>query len=194
MKTALLVAAVAVLGIGEYAFVELAPYPSHTRIQKLERVPIVGRAIKTSRDARLRRAVERGIRKGDPFAYSQMASWAKEAGDHVTFREMLNLLRASDSATAAYLLYFHERGRPSREFFLSEEFRIISCRMMRENYRPYGASEEMYRREKAAHARTLRALRQAAESGDEAALTILIGCDENTAVVLEPRDAQAQAE
>ena len=194
MKTALIVAAIAVLAIGEYAFVELAPYPSHTRIQKLERLPVFGAAFKSNREARLRRAVERGIRTGDPFAYSQMASWAKEAGDHMTFREMLNLLRASDSATAEYFLYRLERGRLSRDEFMSAEFRILSCRMMRENYRPYGASEEMYRREKAAHARTLRALRQAAERGDEAALTILIGCDEDTTGILESRDPQAQAE
>lgn len=194
MKNALIVAAIAVLVIGEYAFVELAPYPSHTRIQKLERLPVFGAAFKSNREARLRKAVERGVSAGDPFAVSQKAQWANEAGDRVTFKEMLDLLRASDSATAEYFLYRLERGRLSRDEFMSAEFRILSCRMMRENYRPYGASEEMYRREKAAHARTLRALRQAAESGDEAALTILIGCDENTAVVLEPRDAQAQAE
>ena len=42
MKYGLIAIIVAILGIGEYAFVEFYPLPQHRRVQKLEKLPIVG--------------------------------------------------------------------------------------------------------------------------------------------------------
>lgn len=104
MKYAIIGIVVAVLGFGEYVYVNVMPFPPERRLQKLESIPVAKNVVHQWKMHKINEWVE----AENPHAYGALLEEGKRRDDKELIEKAVKLLRGSDTYTARLHLYVHE--------------------------------------------------------------------------------------
>ncbi|NQV74078.1 hypothetical protein HQ496_13235 [bacterium] len=165
MKYGLLILLVAILGIGEFAFVEYYPASPIRRSSMLHNLPVIGKLMKHQEaiiGADFRKKLIEDAESGNPLAayfyymYSSEGSLDRQRG--------LELLRSSETATAKWIL---GKNIDKNLDANSREGLLIYAQQIQEHYRiSYMTHFEDEHNRRVAEAQ-LAQLQRSAENGDE---------------------------
>lgn len=112
MKSALTIILLALLGFGEYVFVEVMPLPEHKRMGKLVEIT---HAEPLFYFWTLRR-LESAAKEGNPYAYAGLLDMGRIRQNDELVGRALGLLESSNSFVAKRHLYVDQYFQNSKEF------------------------------------------------------------------------------
>lgn len=135
MKYALSALLIAVLGFGEYVYVEVMPLPEHKRLGKLVELTHTGAVFHYWKVAKL----ETAAKEGNPYAYGALLTEGRKQDNEELIERALALLKSSDSFTAKRYLYVDEYFSGSEKFkkensFFTAEFLALTMLALEENF------------------------------------------------------------
>jgi len=179
MKAGIAVVLVALLGLGEYAFVEYYPLEPYQREQRLIRLPVVGSIVKACQARRQERSVTEIRAKaesGDPYAMLTLFLIGKTRTGATDMQGATILLRESSSPTATMFLnaFITQEYEPD-----SREAMLLRARAMIENLRRDEQDEALFDRQTRQFDSELSALFQVSKDGNEDARWVVDHLAEN---------------
>lgn len=168
-----------VLGLGEWTYVEVAPYPPDRRMQQFTNLPFVKPFAKPILKAvELRAADKMAVEGGDPWDYQLLYYVADKYGDEDRMARAKELLHASDTAAARWVTYrIEHRTKQLQRKDWEPERTILYLQMVAERIRSTITSEEDLERWQNWYKNELQELHEKAENGDENARKIVGALD-----------------
>lgn len=172
---------VAVLGLGEYVYVEVAPYPPKMRMNVFVSLPIVKPFSKPILKAYARHEFDRRVKEEpSPWTYQTLHLVSKHRGDEEMVSRALDLLRSDETDTARFVLYQIENGSvhaPIEEWEL--ERAVLLYRMLEERLPSPGVDDDRIRERDEAWDKMILQLYQDADAGDARSQQIVAALEES---------------
>ena len=167
MKYALFGIVIAVLGFGEYVFVEVAPYPPERRIQRARQIPLVKDVVSAWQASKY----EKWSKEGNPYASAALYHEGQIQKDEDVMARAKKRLLESDTDVARLNLYvINSEGRIAGD---GVEWTVLVMKAARENIPNPWASEEQIRTHKMELDEWRERVYWQAEQGDERAQRIV---------------------
>jgi hypothetical protein len=134
--------AIAVLGFGEYVYVNVAPYPPAKRVQMAQQIPFVKDVV----DAWQLYRLEKWSKEGNPWASASLYHEGRRQKKDDAMARALERLRTSGTAAARFSLYMIDRRTDNGEPVHIEWSEFLALRVMahREGIRVPTLSDEQH--------------------------------------------------